>query len=122
MFITFIFKKSSQRYLFSTNISLLVNINLSLLKIIFKLFLLNYEPDTKFFLISAVCSTLLKVRSFPKIIFSMTFPIPSALKVDEFSMYWFYPSTSFVSGKYHLLGAHMFCSTNKNPTLLRIVD
>jgi len=54
---------------FYINVSLL-SINLSLLNIILKLVLLNNKLDTKFFLMLATCSTLLKVRSFPDVIFN----------------------------------------------------
>ena len=74
------------------NIMFLEGINLSFLKIILKHFFLNNEPCTKFFLMSATQSTLLKVISFSKVIFSVTFPTPNTLEVDEFSMYRCSPS------------------------------
>ena len=55
----------------------------SLLKTFLKPFLLNNEPDIKFFLILAICSILLRVRSSLKVIFSMIFSTLSTLEVDK---------------------------------------
>lgn len=116
-----ILKRPSQRYYFPTNIPLLKTINLLLLKTILKPFLLYNEPNTNFFLISATCNILLKVRSFLEVIFNMTFPTSNTFKFDEFLMYRFSPSI-FLSEKHHLLDTYKSCSINNNPLLLRIVD
>jgi len=117
-----ILKRSSQRYFFPTNIPLLEIINLILLKTILKPFLLCNEPNTNFFLISATCNILLKVRSFLEVIFNMTFPTSNTFEVEEFLVYRFSPSIFFLSEKHPLLGTYKFCSININPPLLRIVD
>ena len=107
---------------FLINIPLLKRKKLSLLKIIIKLFLLKNELHIEFFLISATWSLLLRTRSFLEVIFRMTLLTPNTLKVDEFFMYKFSPSTYLkveTSSSHH---TQISCCININPSLLRIAD
>jgi hypothetical protein len=86
------FKKVITEILISYKHTILRRYKFITLKSILKLVLLNNELDTKLFLLST-CNTLIRMRSFLKVIFNMTFPISNTLEVDEFFMYRFSPST-----------------------------
>ena len=89
-------------------------------KTILKSFLLNNKLDTKFFLLSITCNTLLWVRSFLEVIFITTFPKPSTLEVDKFLIYNFFSICFFISEKHYLLSACISYSTSVNSSLLKI--
>jgi len=107
---------------FLINIPLVKRKKLSLLKIIIKLFFLKNELYTEFFLISVTWSLLLRARSFLEVIFRMPLLTPNTLKVDEFFMYKFSPSTYLkveTSSSHH---TQMSSCININPSLFRIAD
>ena len=56
--------------------------------------MLSNDPNINFILMSTTLNTLLRVRSFLKVFFKMTFSTRSTLEVDEFFMYTCSPSTS----------------------------
>jgi len=91
----------------------------SLLKTFLKPFLLNNEPDIKFFLILAICSILLRVRSSLEVIFSMIFSTLSTLEVDKYLTNKFSLSIFFVSGTSFFLNTYISYCTNINPSLLK---
>jgi hypothetical protein len=83
------FKKIITEILISYKHTILRRYKFITLKSILKPVLLNNELDTKLFLLSITCNTLIRVRSFLKVIFNMTFPISNTLEVHKFSMYRF---------------------------------
>jgi len=103
------------------NFLVLKSINLSLLKTNLKLFLLKNKQDIKFIVMSATWSTLLRVRSFFNVIFTMTFPILSALEVDEFLYVQVFTIHFFTSGKHHFLNANMFCCPHYLEFFIRLI-
>ena len=83
MVITFILKSPLLRYPFPTYIPFLVSMKLSETNTNLKPFLLNNDPDTRFFQIFGTCNTSLRVSSLPDVIFNTTFPWPSTLEEEE---------------------------------------
>ena len=78
------FKKVITEILISYKHTILRRYKFITLKSILKPVLLNNELDTKLFLLSTTCNTLIRMRSFLKVIFNMTFPYLTPQRLMSF--------------------------------------